>query len=48
MVRDKSGRKMSKSLGNVIDPLHMMDGVSLDDMLVGVVRQRHSLLCCVV
>ena len=30
MVRDKYGRKMSKSLGNVIDPLEVINGVSLD------------------
>ena len=29
MVRDKYGRKMSKSLGNVIDPLEVIHGVSL-------------------
>ena len=29
MIRDKYGRKMSKSLGNVIDPLHVINGVSL-------------------
>jgi hypothetical protein len=28
MVRDAHGRKMSKSLGNVIDPLHVINGVS--------------------
>lgn len=29
MVRDAHGRKMSKSLGNVIDPLEVIEGVSL-------------------
>ncbi|KAI9481191.1 MAG: tRNA synthetases class I-domain-containing protein [Benjaminiella poitrasii] len=32
MVRDAQGRKMSKSLGNVIDPLHVIEGVSLEEM----------------
>ena len=27
MVRDKYGRKMSKSLGNVIDPLEVRSGI---------------------
>lgn len=31
-VRDKYGRKMSKSLGNVIDPLEVIQGVSLQDL----------------
>ncbi|KAK8803838.1 hypothetical protein WA158_001532 [Blastocystis sp. Blastoise] len=33
MVRDKYGRKMSKSLGNVIDPLDVIYGISLDEMI---------------
>ncbi|KAI8086525.1 tRNA synthetases class I-domain-containing protein [Halteromyces radiatus] len=32
MVRDAQGRKMSKSLGNVIDPLHVIQGVDLDTL----------------
>ena len=33
MVRDKEGRKMSKSLGNVIDPLEVISGCTLDHLL---------------
>ena len=33
MVRDKDGRKMSKSLGNVIDPLEVIHGCSLSHLL---------------
>ena len=34
MVRDKYGRKMSKSLGNVIDPLEVINGCTLEDLLM--------------
>jgi valyl-tRNA synthetase len=30
MVRDAHGRKMSKSLGNVIDPMDVVRGVTLE------------------
>lgn len=33
MVRDKEGRKMSKSLGNVIDPLEVINGCTLEHLL---------------
>lgn len=32
MVRDAHGRKMSKSLGNVIDPLEVIRGISLEGL----------------
>ncbi|KAL8449704.1 hypothetical protein Emed_002959 [Eimeria media] len=38
MVRDSQGQKMSKSKGNVIDPLEVMNGISLD----GLVAKLHK------
>ena len=32
MVRDSHGRKMSKSLGNIIDPLDVINGICLEDL----------------
>ena len=41
IVRDKSGKKMSKSLGNVVDPLLMMDKYGTDALRFALMAQAH-------
>lgn len=47
LVRDSQGRKMSKSLGNGIDPLEVIDKYGADALRLHLLQVMHQAMTCV-
>ena len=47
LVRDSQGRKMSKSLGNGIDPLEVIDNYGADALRFMLQQETHPEMICV-